>query len=139
MEYKYLDHTADAKFKAFGQTLEEAFINSANATFGLLISPKDVKAETSHELNIKSNRLESLLYDFIEELLFMLDVDGFLLSKIESLIIKKTNTGYQLLCTVFGDSYKNYEISGNIKSVTYSNMEIKKTKDGFEITVVLDI
>ena len=30
--YKFLAHTADAKFQAFGETLEEAFGNAALAT-----------------------------------------------------------------------------------------------------------
>ena len=37
MDYEYLDHTADAKFIAYGQTLEEAFVNCAKATFGIII------------------------------------------------------------------------------------------------------
>jgi SHS2 domain-containing protein len=34
--YRFLRHTADAKFQAFGTTLEEAFINAALATASLM-------------------------------------------------------------------------------------------------------
>ncbi|MGB2763781.1 MAG: archease, partial [Candidatus Aminicenantaceae bacterium] len=30
--YRFLEHTSDAKFQAFGNTLEEAFCNAALAT-----------------------------------------------------------------------------------------------------------
>lgn len=135
MDYEYLEHTADAKFRAYGKTIEEAFINSAKAAFGILIECNKVNPKIEKKITLSAKKTESLLYDFIEELLFMLDVDGFLLSDIKDLSIKD-NT---LICTAYGDNYKNYEISGNIKSVTYNDMEIKKTDDGYEITMVVDL
>ena len=35
-KFKYLEHTADAKFQAFGRTLEEAFANAVLATASLI-------------------------------------------------------------------------------------------------------
>ena len=40
---------------------------------------------------------------------------------------------------IVGDDYKNYELKSDIKAVTYNDMEIKKTKKGYEATVVVDI
>ena len=107
MEYEYLEHTADAKFRANGKTLEEAFINSAKATFGILIECSKVKPEIEKKVSIEAKKLESLLYDFIEELLFQLDVDGFLLSKIDNMKITKGDI-FKLECTIYGDNYKKY-------------------------------
>ena len=70
MDYEYLDHTADAKFRAFGKTLEEAFENCAKATFGILTEKQEIKTNIDKGIKIKAKRLESLLYDFIEELLY---------------------------------------------------------------------
>ena len=125
MEFEYLEHTADAKFRAYGKSLEEAFVNSAKATFGLLIECNKVKPNVDKKIKINARKVESLLYDFLEELLFLLDVDGFLLSKIENIKIWEDN-GFNLECSAIGDHFKEYNISGNIKNTT-PNREVTTT------------
>ncbi len=135
MRYKYLEHTADAKFKAFGKSLEEAFINAAYATFNIITETDKVKSVKEFNIEVESKRELSLLYDFLEELLFLLDTEGFVLSEVKSLSID----GSKLKAKVVGDNFKNCSVHGNIKSVTYSDMEIVKNDNGYELTVVVDI
>ena len=141
MRYEYLEHTADLKIRAYGKTLEQAFVNIAIGAFDFLTNTTKVKKKIEKKISIKAKRIESLLYDFLEELLFMLDTNGFILAEIKDMVIRedKDNKKYSLQCFALGDDYKNYEVKGNIKSVTYSEMLIKKEKDGFVIEVVLDI
>ena len=40
MKFKYLPHTADIKFQAFGKTLDQAFENAALATFQAMYENK---------------------------------------------------------------------------------------------------
>jgi SHS2 domain-containing protein len=136
MRYEFLEHTADAKFKAYGETIEEAFSNAALATFSILIEPGEVKPAIEKKISLDGKKLVSLLYDFLEELLFFLDVDGFILNSVKSIEIKDD---LSLECSVLGDNYKGYDVSGNVKSVTYNDMEIKKTNSGYELTVVVDL
>ncbi|MFC1690661.1 archease [Nanoarchaeota archaeon] len=138
-KFEYLEHTADKKFRAFGSTLEEAFKNSGLAMFNILVNPEDVKPEIKHKLKVNTRKLESLLYDFLEELLILLDTDGFVLSSIDKIEIKEKDGIFDLVCEFSGDSYKNYEVSGNIKSITYNDMKIEKVNNNYEITAVVDI
>jgi SHS2 domain-containing protein len=135
MQYEYLDHTADAKFKAYGASLEEAFVNAAYATFNIITDIKDVKKTLEFDIEIEAKRELSLLYDFIEELLILLDAEGFVLSEVKSLTIE----GLKLKAKVVGDYFDNCEMHGNIKSITYSDMNIGKNEDGYVLTVVVDI
>ncbi|MBT4334652.1 archease [archaeon] len=134
-KYEYLSHTADAKFRAFGKTIENAFENSAIAMFDILGKTKKVKSVIEKKININSDNQEALLYDFLEELLFLLDTEGLFLHKITDLVIKENS----LTCIIEGDDYKNYDLSGDIKAITYNDMSIKKTNNGYEIVVVVDI
>jgi SHS2 domain-containing protein len=123
--YDFLEHTADAKFRSYGSTLESAFESAALAMFSLLMDPAKVKKNIEINISLNSKNKNSLLYDFLEELLFNLDVKGFLLSEIKNLVIKKDVKGYVLKSKVLGDNYKNYpSIYGNIKSITYNDMII---------------
>ena len=136
--FEFMEHTADAKFRAYGSSLAEAFTNAALASFNVIVDTDSVKPAMKRSISVKAKRPTALLYDFLEDLLFLLDTEGFLLSKVETL---KIYEGHEMVldAVVYGDHYKGYEVHGNIKSVTYNDMEIKKTDEGYELVVVLDL
>ena len=78
-KYRFLQHTADVKFQAFGKNLEEAFENAFYALKESICGKIKVKPVDSKIIRIKGNDLNSMLYDFLEEFLFLLDSEGFLL------------------------------------------------------------
>ena len=117
-KYKFLEHTADAKFQAYGNNMGEAFSNAALAMFSVITDTKKIKKKIKKEIKVKGTDLKSLLYNFLEELLFLLDTNSFLLNKIEKISIKKMKGKYSLNATVVGDKADNYETSGDIKDVT---------------------
>ncbi len=139
MRYEYLDHTADAKFIAYGDSLEEAFTNSAYAMENILVGDEKVQSKIKRTIKAESESKENLLYDFLDELLFLLDTESLLLSKIEDLKIEAKNNRYILECKATFDNASGYDISGNIKSVTHSEMKIEESDGNFKIQVVVDI
>ena len=82
-KFKFLEHTADAKFQAFGKTMEEAFSNAALAMFSIITDIKKIKKALKNEIKAEGSDLKSLLYNFLEELLFLIDTENFLLSSIK--------------------------------------------------------
>lgn len=139
MKYEYLKHTADLKVRAYGKTLEEAFANAAIGGFDFLTDTSKVKKKTEKKISIKSKRLEALLYDFIGQLLFLLDTESFIISDFKDMKIKQAKDKFELKCVALGDSYKNYEIKGDIKAVTYSEMKIEQRNNQIIIQLVFDI
>lgn len=138
-KYRFLEHTADAKFRAFGKTTEEAFSNAALAMFSIMAKTEKIKAEIEKEIIVKGDDLKSLLYGFLEELLFLMDSEGFVLNKIKKIKIKK-NRKYKLEAIAVGDVISDkYELHGEVKAVTYNEMEIKKEKDKIMVQVVVDL
>jgi len=132
MKYKYLEHTADIKFQAFGKSLEEAFSNSAYAMINI-ICEKKVRERITKRIKVKGIDKKSLLYRFLEEILFLLNTKNFLLSKVKKIKIK----GNELTAVLTGDNLKNYKLGLDVKAVTYNDMFIKEKP--FLIQVVLDI
>lgn len=136
MKFKYLPHTADAKFVAYGKDIDEVFANSALAMFNILGDTSKVKVAKKIEINLKGKNYESLLYDFLEELIFLLETENLFLASIKNLKISKD---FVLSCVAEGDDLNNYELKSDIKAVTYSDMKISKTNKGYKIVVVVDI
>jgi SHS2 domain-containing protein len=135
LKYKFLEHTADVKFQAFGKNIEEAFGNSALAMFNSMYDGK-VKERKSFKINVKGKDFESLMYNFLEELLFLFDSENFFMSKVKNIKITKD---FKLEAEVVGDDAKNYEIHIDIKAITYNEMFVKKKGNKFIAQVVLDV
>jgi len=149
MKFKFLPHTADIKFQAFGKSLEEVFENASYALINIICKEK-IKAKEKKKIKIKGRDTESLLYNFLEEFLYLLDVGGFLTAKIENLKIttdsvvrnKKRFYNCELTCELLGDDVKNYEAETHVKAITYNDMFIKKTPgktNEFICQVVVDV
>ncbi len=138
--YEYLSHTAEAKFAAYGKTLEEAFSNAALATENIMVNTEAIKPKIKKKITIETKNLKALLFDFLQELLVLFDSEFFALNKTEGMEIKQQGSDYHLNCIVYGDNAQKYEILSGVKAVTYSEMEIKQEKEGnWKVVVVLDV
>ncbi|UCC40006.1 MAG: archease [Candidatus Aminicenantes bacterium] len=138
-KYRFLSHTADAKFQAFGNSLEEAFGNAALATASLMWDPKEIEEKREHQVKIEGNDLKQLLNCFLEEIIYLLDSQKFLLGSAENIMIEKKGSQYSLRALFRGDEYSSkYEIFGDVKAITYNEMEIQN-RDRFMVQVVLDV
>jgi len=136
MKFKFLEHTADIKFKAFGKTIEEVFENSALAIANIMYKGK-VKEEKKLRINVRGKDFESLLYNFLEEFLFLFDSKNFLLSDVKNIKINEKN--FTVEAEVVGDDVINYKTSVHVKAITYNDMFVKKDKDKYTAQVVVDV
>lgn len=136
MKYRFLEHTADIKFVAFGKSLEKAFKNSALALKESMLK-KRVRRKIKREIIVKGDNLENLLYNFLEEILFLFDSENFLSGKVKKLKINEENL--TLRAILLGDFSNNYTFNSHIKAITYHGMKIKKIKKSYLCYVVLDV
>ena len=129
MKFKFLPHTADVIFEAHGKTLEEMFENSGLALEEIMVNTETVGKNEHFEIIIESKEVETLLYDFLSELLFVKDTEGLLFNKFEITIICK-NKQYELLAKCTGDYIKRekQELRDDAKAITLHEFEIKQDK-----------
>lgn len=137
--YRFLDHTADAKFQAFGNTLEEAFCNAALATASLMWDWKKIEKKVELQVEVQGKDLKQLLCSFLEEIVYLLDSRSFLMGVPERVRLDKKGGLFTLKALFKGDEYsEKYEIHGDVKAITYDEMEIVEG-DRFMVQVVVDI
>ena len=134
MKYKFLEHTGDIKFQAYGKTLNEVFENSVIAVSYYISRGKKIKSSKGKVIDVSGNDLESLFYNFLDELIYLIDADNFIVAK-----AKITARGNNLHAELFGDDASNYKDLDQIKAATYAEMYIKKTAAGWEAQAVLDV
>ena len=149
MSYEFLEHTADVKFRAEGLSVEGMFVEAVSALNETIYGEMKVLERIEKSFEVEGKDWESLLYNFLEEFLYLLDAESFLVSSVKKIEID----GFKLKCVVVGDVADNYKFTNDVKAVTYSEMSVKqvlrddggqmaegKTSDGrWVCEVVLDV
>ncbi len=140
-QYEYLEHTADAKFRAYGKTLEEVFENSALAMFNVMIDTKKVLVETSLEISLESPGLDTLLIDWLSELLFLFEVEETIFGEFRVEEVREEGGEYSLKARASGAKWdlECHPFETEIKAVTYNQLELEETSEGWVAQVVVDL
>ncbi|MFP4119244.1 MAG: archease [Candidatus Woesearchaeota archaeon] len=140
--YEFMEHTADEKFLIRADDYNDAFATAVQAFYSVMLGDQTL-AVHSHTRNIhlKASRIESLLYDFLNELIYYFDAEDLLLPQVRHMNISNGGEGgYHLEAVLAGTTHYEYALETEIKNMTYSEMEIKRLDDGtVEMTVVVDI
>lgn len=138
--YRFLDHTADAKFEAFGGTPEEAFGNAALAVASVMWDWSRVARRLRVPVDVSGPDWERLLMAFLEEVLYLLDTRRFLLAGVENVHIREIDEGWRLSAEFVGDADPDrYKICGEVKAITLNEMRIRRGPEGVSVRVVIDL
>lgn len=139
-KYKFLEYMADAYIEAWGSTLEEAFSNAALAFYDTMIDADRVEVKTFRRIAISGIDLYELLYNWIEELIFLFETRGLVFSKFD-IKITKVNDEWRLKGIIGGEKYSKdkHGSKTHVKAVTYHAMEITKDEKGIKLRYLLDL
>ncbi len=133
-KFETLHHTADLKIKVFGKTKKELF---QNALFGMVenLKPKlKNKQKTKQKVEVKSFDRQTLLVDFLNEILYLSQANKEVYNEIKF----KKLTDNELEVEVIGQKIKSLE--KEIKAVTYHGLTIYQKKDkNWEAVILFDI
>lgn len=134
--FEYFDVTADIGFKSYGKNLNQAFENAGLAIFNIISDTKDINPKNEISFEITSEDEVSLLYDYLEELLFYHEVEFMLFSEFhveidENLKLKATIKGEEI-------DWDKHERKTEIKAITFHKMHVKKT-DSVELQAIVDL
>jgi len=135
MSYEFLEHTADVKFRAEGSTIEEMYSSAVDALNKTIRGDIKILEQKEVSFDVEGKDREELLYNFLEEFLFLLDAEDFLVAKIKSVSISDN----KLECVVVGDAAENYKFTNDVKAITYNEMKIWEKEGKFICQVVLDV
>ena len=82
MPYEYLEEigTADIAFEATGRDLAELFRDAADATTNVMIDNIEaIQPRETRQIELSNDKLDMLLFDFLQELIFLKDAERLLL------------------------------------------------------------
>jgi SHS2 domain-containing protein len=136
MSYELRPHTADVAVAATGVDLGETFAAAAD---GLAAATCDRIPDTGERfpLTVRAEGLEALLFDYLDRLIYERDVRGVLPVANEA-AVRETDGAWVVTASARGVPFADVQ-ARDVKAVTYSEMRIVETDDGWEAYVVFDV
>jgi len=131
--FEELEHTADWALRVRGRDLAELLVNAANGMMALAGVETASMAGPERRLELISHDRESLLVDWLHELLLALE-----LRSVAFKHIRLKTTGERGLAATFQEVPLT-SIAKPIKAVTYNELNIEESPQGLSATVVFDV
>lgn len=140
MPYHFFDHTADIGAELTARSREGIF-EEAVAAFTDSVTPLDgVEPATVNTVEVAAETPEELLVEWLEEHLFLFEVDEWLTRRAE-VSLEETDNGWRLCAQVRGESYdpERHPVKVLIKGVTFHQLALEPRDDGWFGRVIFDI
>ncbi len=143
MNYRFIDHTADVAVEIYGENLEELIKNATLAFRDAFIYPERLGEEMMRELEVEEKGeneveiYEYVLYDWLNELLYLFDVEHFAAVDCD-VTVEIENGKINVRGKLKGGRLSSEAVKVEPKAVTLHNFRVERT-DGLKAFVVFDI
>ncbi len=135
--FEVIEHPADVGFLAYGDTLADLFANAALAMFSLACALERIEERQKREVEASGTDTESLLYAWLAELLAVADAEQLVFRRVE---VTELAPG-RVRGVAYGEKFdKTRHRAGTyIKAVTYHQLRVEQTPEGWRAQVYLDV
>lgn len=135
--FDYFEVAADVGLRGWGPTLEAAFRQTGLGLFALMVEPGNVKERDSREVRAQGDTRETLLVNWLNDCLYLHDVEGFVARRIDFAIFEER----RLHSLLWGEEVDpaRHRLGTIVKAATYHQLTIRRANGGWEIRVILDI
>jgi SHS2 domain-containing protein len=135
--YETFDHTADVGLRVRAADLDRLFAEAAKALFSLIVVNLDaVRPVEQAEIQLQGDRPDDLLFDWLAELLYLLDSRRMVFGQFDVHVEE-----HGLTATAKGEPIdrKRHELEREVKAITYHGLKVERTAEGWLAEVIVDI
>ena len=130
--WQEIDHTADLAVHIWARDLPDLFATAAKAMFSLIADLDSMLVTSSATIRLQALDVETLLVDWLNELLFLNETQGLAFTAFTFLRLDTTH----IECVVEGGEFATY--LNYVKAATFHNLEVRQTVHGYETEIVFD-
>lgn len=139
-KFELLDHTADIKMRVFGGSLEKVFENAAYGMASIQIEDlkskvnnKDFILQSKRIIKVESIDIETLLVDFLSEILTLSDTYQESYPKVSNIKMIKNRIEAEI------EGFKVHRFDEDIKAVTYHEAKVEEKNGDWFAEIIFDI
>jgi SHS2 domain-containing protein len=135
-DFEILNHTADVGIIAYGADLKQAFANAAKGLFSLITDLDGVEEVLHRDAELTATDEESLLVEWLNELIYQFDTEGILLKRFDIIQLDST----RLKARGYGEKVdkSKHKLKTEVKAATYHMLKVDRGK-GYKVQVLFDI
>lgn len=135
MSFFEVSHTADVKIRATAPGLDTLFSEAFCALMQVIYGP-DRSGGVKREIALDADDHESLLRDFLSEVLFIAEVDSLVFSGAEVHI-----SGNHLAAVLDGEPFdrRRHSRGTEVKGISYYGLAISRDANGYMLDIVFDV
>ncbi len=131
--YQEIEHTADWSLRVWASTREALFVDAAQGMYALAGAQAAPGADERHTMECQAEDYEALLVAWLQEWLYRTEMLGQVFEAFHVDRLSPTRLSGGAVGRPAG------RLDKLIKAVTYHNLKIDPTAEGFEATIVLDV
>jgi len=136
-KYREIAHTADVAYRIQGDSLAAIYVNAAEALMATITDRRRLRLREMREVAVEAPDREALLVAWLNYLLYLYDVDGFLGRDFEILELQDERLTAQARGEAFDP--ERHEGKTAVKAATYHQLEISPRDHGWQATVIFDL
>ena len=132
--HETFEHTADLGLRVRAASEEELFAEAARGLFSMIVPALEtVQPTQTREFAVPGQDRDYLLFDWLNELLYVFDTERLLLSQFE---VRLTDEG--LTATARGEPYdpQRHRLDHEVKAITYHGLLVEQDADGWLAEVI---
>jgi SHS2 domain-containing protein len=135
MSFEELSHTADVKIRVRAPTLSLLFSDAFSALMQTLFG-RNLSGGLIRNLHIASPDRETLLMDFLSEVLFICEVEGLVFRNADVTI-----EGNSLTAVLDGEPFDRtrHAEGTEVKGISYSGLSITQDTNGYMLDILFDV
>jgi len=135
--WEHFDVEADVGVRGWGATRGDAFAQATLGVFALLVSPDEVQALERREVRAQADAPEALLVAWIDECLYVHEIEGFVARSVEMTVCTDTLAHGVL----HGEPLdpERHRLGTVVKGATYHQVSVEVRDGTHEARIIVDV
>ena len=135
--YAFFEVEADVGVRAWGARVEDAFAQAALGALALAVDPAEVAVREQREVRAQGDTDEALLVSFINECLYVHEIEGFVVHE----IVVDAFGGGMIHAALAGEEFDRgrHRPGTIVKAATFHGTRVERAPGRVEVTVVVDV
>jgi tRNA nucleotidyltransferase (CCA-adding enzyme) len=135
--WEYFEVEADVGVRGWGPSRAEAFAQATLGVFALLVTADQVQAREDREVRAQAEGPEALLVAWIDECLYVHEIEGFVVGAVELTTCTDT-LAHGLLHGEPVDPGR-HRLGTVVKGATYHQTSVQDRDGAWEVRVIVDV
>ena len=135
--YELFEHTSDLGLRVRAPDLDSLFREAAEGLFSMIAEEwRPEGATRQHEFSLRADTNDTLLFDWLNELLYTFNTERMLLSDFEVNVAGNT---LEARATGTPLDHAEHELLHEVKAITYHGLKVEQAAGGWLAEVIVDI